>query len=106
MAFAVNVKTVSSFHRRSIRTAELVEVFMAETWTTEKVRIWQFAMKSRDLPPAPDALASLIQSHLDANLQLSAIQKAFKEQAYPTDELRKAVLGINEATGTESRTCE
>ncbi len=53
---------------------------MVETWTTEKIRIWQFAMKSMDLPPAPDALASLIQSHVDVNLQLRDFAQAVADK--------------------------
>lgn len=34
-------------------------------WTIEKVRIWQVAMKHLGMPPAQDALDSLIQEYVD-----------------------------------------
>lgn len=40
------------------------------TWTTEKVRIWQAAIKSTGMPPAQDALDSLIQGYVDMLLEL------------------------------------
>ena len=43
-------------------------------WATGKARAWQCAIKSTGMPPAQDALDSLIDSYCDALLQLQALR--------------------------------
>lgn len=44
-------------------------------WNHEKVRIWQAVIKSTGMPPAPDALDSLIDAYDDTLLRVDVARK-------------------------------